>query len=88
MASDIEKEEEDEENNPSNNNNEEEEPLWVDIKMAKFKVNKLPRGYSSVLAVCVYIAEFGNDDTYRQRAVIWRIIHAVENASKCSSMGI
>jgi hypothetical protein len=75
-------------NNPSNNNNEKEEPLWVDIKMAKFKVNKLPRGYSSVLAVCVYIAEFGNGDTDRQRTAIWRIIHAVENASKCSSIGV
>ena len=63
-----------------------EKPLAIDMKIAKLKVNQLPRGFSSVVAVCVYLAEFGRDAS-RQRAAVWRIINAVDEATKCTSIG-
>jgi hypothetical protein len=62
-------------------------PLAIDLKIAKLKVSQLPRGYSSVLAACAYIAEFSSD-TVRQEAAIYQVAHAIIAASKCSSIGI
>lgn len=53
--------------------------------MAKLDVHQTPRGYSSVLAVCVYITEFNS--AKRQQAAITIIMSAIEDASKCSSVG-
>ena len=37
-------------------------PLSIDIKLAKITVTQLPRGYSSLLLDCVYLAEFMDAD--------------------------
>jgi hypothetical protein len=60
-----------------------EEPLAIDIKMAKLEVHQLPRGYSHVLAVCVYLAEFSSEPA-RQRQAVWKITGAIERAATCS----
>jgi len=62
-------------------------PLAIDLKIVKLRPTQLPRGFSSVLAVCVYIAEFSSDKT-RQDAAIYQVTFAISAAAKCSSIGI
>ena len=62
-----------------------DKPLAIDIQIAKLRVNSLPRGFSAVIAVCVYLAEFG-DDAVRQRAAMYQLTFAVEHVtSGCKS---
>ena len=62
-------------------------PLAIDLKIVKLRPAQLPRGFSSVLAVCVYIAEFSSDKV-RQDAAIYQVTFAINAAAKCSSIGI
>ena len=61
-------------------------PLAIDLKIVKLKISQLPRGYSSVIAACVYLAEFSNDKA-RQKAAIYQTTHAIASAAKSSSLG-
>jgi hypothetical protein len=76
----------------------EEAPLAMDLKIVKVDVPQLPRGFTSVLAACVYIAEFcrvstdskGKKTTKpspRQYGAIKELTHAISSASKASSIG-
>jgi hypothetical protein len=61
-------------------------PRPVEIKLVKVKAHQLPRGFSSVLVVCVYLPIFGRNTT-QQSAAVWRIVNIVEQSVKCSSIG-
>ncbi len=47
--------------NPPDKPDEDDEPIKIEIKMARLFPHKLPRGFSSVIAVCVYVAEFAEN---------------------------
>ena len=56
----------------------------IELKMVKAYPNRLPRGYSYALVICVYIAEF---TTSKQKAAMWALNSQLENALTKTSNG-
>jgi hypothetical protein len=61
----------------SQSRRENDEALKIDLKIAKIKAKQLPRGYSTILAVSVYIAEF---EDLKRKAAIWQLKQMIEGA--------
>ncbi len=61
----------------------------MDLVIVRAFPPRLPRGYSSVLIACVYIAEFrqNNKESLRQKVAIYQLASALESATANSSLG-